>query len=1171
MTSWEVADVQWSPHASKPYWVISTSNQKALVWNLALPSDSAIEHMLHGHQRAITDINFHSLHPEILATCSIDSYIHVWDLRDPKQPAHSFADWRAGATQVKWNRRNENLLASSHDNKVYIWDKRKGTIPLHTLRAHSGKVNGLDFSRTEETKILSCSTDQTVLLWDYAKDDKEAEKKIHTNFPVWRARHTPFGQGCAIMPLRGGSNSVYVCDLQDTGDVCDLNPVHEFRGHLEPVKEFVWRSRGGLNGIEDREFQLVTWSKDHDLRLWPLSQETLKSVHYNYGSSLKQNLTRKGSPYITYQTEPEGSELQAQIKHPRKPSVSYGTSPKNKTKESSKSTAVMTGNTTQSVKPDNSHLHWISGVRIGRSAFAAPFDNNISTGDVPEDGEATPGNLGEEVSIVAHKFPRVHFENISVSTGDCVVSLNGPWGEQTAISPEQQLIEEEENKLIFLRLAIKFPLTYPFEAPSFLIKDSDKISETTNHEIIAELNSISQTLTSKGKYCLEHCLRYLLGDKVSLSDIDDDDDELKEGVMLSSLFDDGVDELVDLSNEFENSSSSGDDDQLEDSMVSKNNNVLAYGTTPVPKGCGAVWSKGGQLVCFFTQRKDDKKNFASNEGGTPNVSTVKSLNKFQIDDDDSSDSLESDSDEMNSFVYGNSVWPLSNNKFRNHFKIPQLGSRTSRGGGAPTSNTERSQGIYPAREKNLVKVYDFTNLIPSRHDLASEYKVLGGSPSELAAHNMVVAQKHNCYDVADCWKIISIILSDVRGSSSSHIAFKSRELNEFGAFGQFEWGIHPFGTNWLIDTMFAYFERQNNTQMLANMSCILSGRTNEFGTGPRPPAMSSAPCSDIVRGTPSPFIPREDSSRDFSNGYFGSYQMAYSSNNSSTPWDIPGGKQVANSGDQNIDTSPISSSKDDSSIMSLSPEKFMNARKAVAGIFSRNGGGSNTGAQGQFQKALSNNRFQKQSNDYDYNTNFLFNSGPGTRLTSRNSFYGSDTALTSNNVLPKVKVEMINENILDIPKSKNNNQNDQGYSYGSFLLNSRYEEKYMLYRAEYASVLYSWGLHIESLEVLKFNYSIYGGSVRSPTSPDIYSAQINFNPINTGSDGFEMMHGTSNLLNNRTLSHMCQFCSLIVRTRFFQCHNCEHIMHSICAEEWWGDALNTECPSGCGCKCVDAL
>ena len=274
LTAWEVADVQWSPHASKPSWVISTSNQKALIWNLALSSDNAVEHILHGHQRAITDINFHALNPEIIATCSVDSFIHVWDLRNPRKPSQSFADWRAGATQVKWNRRNPHVLASSHDNKVYIWDERKGSIPLRKIEAHDSKVNGLDFSRTEEFKVLTCSNDRTVKLWDYSSDEA-LQCTFVTNFPVWRARHTPFGKGFAVMPLRGGNNDVFINKISTDKNVVEMNPIYEFHGHSEPIKEFVWRTLGGNTEYEDRAFQLVTWSKDHDLRLWPVSDSVL--------------------------------------------------------------------------------------------------------------------------------------------------------------------------------------------------------------------------------------------------------------------------------------------------------------------------------------------------------------------------------------------------------------------------------------------------------------------------------------------------------------------------------------------------------------------------------------------------------------------------------------------------------------------------------------------------------------------------------------------------------------------------------------------------------------------------------------------------------------------------------------------------------------------------------
>ena len=100
-TPWEVADVQWSPFAARDSWVVSTSNQKALLWNLDMRNTrSSIEHVLHAHTRAITDINFSAHHLDILATCAVDSFVHCWDIRHPARPAISFCDWFAGATQV---------------------------------------------------------------------------------------------------------------------------------------------------------------------------------------------------------------------------------------------------------------------------------------------------------------------------------------------------------------------------------------------------------------------------------------------------------------------------------------------------------------------------------------------------------------------------------------------------------------------------------------------------------------------------------------------------------------------------------------------------------------------------------------------------------------------------------------------------------------------------------------------------------------------------------------------------------------------------------------------------------------------------------------------------------------------------------------------------------------
>ncbi|KAJ7608787.1 hypothetical protein FB45DRAFT_379946 [Roridomyces roridus] len=337
--TWDVADVQWNPHRSRAEYIVSTSAEKLLIWNLHLSSPhtastasstqtqnpSAIQHVLHAHYRAITDINWHPAPEErdLVVTTGIDAWLWCWDLRAARggRAVFGLSAFNAGGTQVKWNRQNPHILASSHAGEVLIWDRRHGSLPTTRVRAHRSKIYGIDWSPTDEGGLVTCALDGVIKVWDVnaLMDDGERGglygatpsgtdawactscaprttsgtgaswphhhsghdhthtpiRTIRTANPVWRARHLPFGRGLLSLPQRGGTGlGMYQLGGENVYGDGD-EPVQVFEGHTDVVKEFVWR-----RDADAKTFQLITWSKDRTLRFWPIDPESMQKVGF---------------------------------------------------------------------------------------------------------------------------------------------------------------------------------------------------------------------------------------------------------------------------------------------------------------------------------------------------------------------------------------------------------------------------------------------------------------------------------------------------------------------------------------------------------------------------------------------------------------------------------------------------------------------------------------------------------------------------------------------------------------------------------------------------------------------------------------------------------------------------------------------------------------------------
>jgi WD repeat-containing protein 59 len=476
------------------------------VWNLNLHSKSAIDFVLNGHIRAITDVNWGANSPETLATCALDGYVHCWDMRTPQYPVVSFVDWDAGALQVKWNRIDENIIASTHDRTLHIWDRRKGVKPLKSIVAHERSIRGLDWNRTRRTGVVTCSLDKTVKFWDYAARGDDPERVLRTNTPVWRARHTPFGWGLMTMPKRGDT-SLYLWDRRAQGDE-GAEPITIFSGHKSLVQEFLWRSKGGEDsqGNDARQFQLVTCSEDHQVKLWPLKEEALVTLGHERDKPIRFRLSRRGAEYKTFRGEPPSNVELERFSALNPPLATFTAKQATRTaywKRKAMGMGYMTSavskkpNALREEEGRTSASDWMKGVQI--EPESPPTVDVLTTASL-----WNAESLGTELVQVSAKFPAVEFESVNIAERKCTLSLSGPWG--------------ADDDTAFVRLHLFFPDAYPESRPPvFEVEDTSGLSADRRREMEKFLGRIGALYARRARPCVESCLRYLVGEKAASS------------------------------------------------------------------------------------------------------------------------------------------------------------------------------------------------------------------------------------------------------------------------------------------------------------------------------------------------------------------------------------------------------------------------------------------------------------------------------------------------------------------------------------------------------------------------------------------------------------------------------------------------------------------------------
>ncbi|KAF4124751.1 hypothetical protein GMORB2_5417 [Geosmithia morbida] len=804
---WLVTDVQWSPFAARDYWVVSTANHRALVWNLNSRDDSssgAIEHSLQGHSRAITDINFSAHHPDFLGTCSVDGYVHSWDLRRPRQPVLTFCDWFAGATQVKYSRQEPHIIASSHDRWLHIWDERWSCKPLRTIPAHTSKIYGIDWNRVSPTALVTCSLDRSIKFWDYAKESDEPNHVINTDYPVWRARHTPFGYGLLAMP-QNEPGDLYMYDrrnLNQNPKDTSADPVAVFPGHGDhKVKEFLWRSRGGIgdDNIDNREFQLVSWGGDHEVRLQCIDESVLASVGYVRGSLATRglNLTRQGAVYKTFRTVDDGSSRD------RKAGTMRDLRSNNSTAHSSQQSALtlgmrsaiqgrhsMAGWRGPSMKAKvrskrdrtQSQIGWLKGITITKRRTPGSRDvpkrqmskdSSAFGHGYPDDDWGEPDTVQEELLRISTQIPKVKWENIDMDNLSLKASLNGPWG--------------VDGETTFIKIKIDIPEDYPTAAaPTFSIEKTSFLPEETHRRMTREIHQLAEQFLQRKHNCLEVAFTYLLGEvdletsTTFFKNVGDLDDELLAG----------MDSISSSSDEDEDIPAGGSASMSQELVPPGGDADTALATTnrtiipPPVRTCGARFSHAGRLICFFPSKEEKARAlFSSNPSlqkdrpkGEPffagfgrlthetpprhrYTEEASATDNLSGSDESEDSSSSSSSDSESTSMHKLSMWYRPSRQLRKTWSEDRSvrssggGTGTGIGTGTGTAFSRRRSG----RPRNLVSIHDLRGLLPSKKELAQEYAIFGDG-AEVCEHNAMVAEKYGYDDLADIWRYLTLLL-----------------------------------------------------------------------------------------------------------------------------------------------------------------------------------------------------------------------------------------------------------------------------------------------------------------------------------------------------------------------------------------------------------------------------
>eukprot|EP00794_Sanderia_malayensis_P011054 gene11054-12220_t len=163
--NFSITDVMWH-HLDDNIIATAAGNGAVALWDLSLASKSKQEYVFTDHKRTVNKICFHPTDDSILLSGSQDGTINCFDIRK-KCVAVRFFGRADSVRDVQFSPFERNWFAAACEGGcIQIWDRRRTDNFLWQFSGHSGPVFSMDWHPEDRSWLGTGGRDKTIKVWN---------------------------------------------------------------------------------------------------------------------------------------------------------------------------------------------------------------------------------------------------------------------------------------------------------------------------------------------------------------------------------------------------------------------------------------------------------------------------------------------------------------------------------------------------------------------------------------------------------------------------------------------------------------------------------------------------------------------------------------------------------------------------------------------------------------------------------------------------------------------------------------------------------------------------------------------------------------------------------------------------------------------------------------------